>query len=63
MIQPPAGRAHTAARRTAGGRDKVRKGVCQSHSLVKLIQEERAHFRVEALYTAEKAGPLFVFLN
>jgi len=23
-VQPPAGRAHTAARRTAGGRDKVR---------------------------------------
>ena len=37
-------------------------GVYRRDSLDTLMQEERAHFRVDAIL-AEKAGPLFVFLN
>jgi hypothetical protein len=38
------------------------KRVYRSDSLDTLMQEERAHFRVDAIL-AEKAGPLFVLLN
>ena len=36
-------------------------GVCRSGSLVKLMQEERAHFRVDAILAETTSGSLMSF--